>query len=96
MNKFNITAKTNFYYSNGSGFFVCRKLKIVILKCYLGRDGYIVENSGGMTHTRRPQSAGYQSSRFMSFNMQKRAPYQASAKVIHYTSDGSGRDNYIM
>lgn len=89
-----ITAKTNFYHSNGTG--ILKSPFSLLFAFFTGRDGYIIDNSGGLTHTRRPNSAANDSSRYMKFGLRQIPNYSASAKVVHYGSDGSGRDNYIM
>lgn len=59
-----------------------------------GRDSYIIEDSGGLTIKRNSKPL-IPSSRFMKFGVYSKPAYSSNAKVIHYASDGTGRDNYI-
>lgn len=59
-----------------------------------GRDTYILEDSGGLTIKRNSKPL-IPSSRFMKFGDNSKPVYSSNAKIIHYASDGTGRDVYI-
>jgi len=72
--------KDVFYHTNGTG-----------------RDSYIIDNNGG-TCAKRSYSVHPVSGRYFNTSHVKPRIIKPSSdrKTIHYTSDGSGRDNYII
>lgn len=60
-----------------------------------GRDGYIANDNGGLTQQidrcRQPPVGG-----FHSFKLKRAFKPSSSHKTLHYISDGSGRDNYVL
>ena len=88
----NIEPKTLYYHSDGTGLSIKRKL----YDFYIGRDVYIGVNSGGICH-QRPYTA-YTTERkdLVIKDFSRSTRVNIIPKTIHYGSDGSGRDNYIM
>lgn len=91
-----IVPKILYYNSDGTGSFFLYCFNLIIRKKKIGRDSYINVNSGGIC-----RGAGLRSNlgdrRDLVFsNLKKKMDFGIPPKVVHYSSDGTGRDNYIV
>lgn len=85
-----INPKASFYFTNGTG-----TINNFILSKNIGRDTYISKQSTCVT---LPKIKIHEPNTKLSFkykNLHINIPNLIENKLVHYVSDGSGRDNYI-
>lgn len=60
-----------------------------------GRDTYISFNNGGVYKDTYMVQGGFERGQFPQLRHYSGNPVPIRAKMLHYTSDGTGRDSYV-